>query len=428
MPLRALVLESDPSLTVVHFSVCAMTGAADDPPEQAGLSQLMARLMRRTAGGRARLDNERRLDLLGANVGVDVRHDSISLAGSCLVPSLPQVAEFLADMLTPGFEQGEFDRLKRDCAAERADCLDDDEYLVQCAFQEGLFAAHPYGRSLAGSAASIDGIATAALRSGLRRHFSHGNVAVALAGPLCDAEAAAFAEPIVRRLAPAEARAGACSLCDPPPAPGKRLWLVEKPERAQAQILMGCLTAHPRDDGFGALMLADTIYGGTFSARLTRQIRSEKGWSYTASSGLEFERYRQNWFQLTQPSAEVAVDCLRLQLDLLDDFSKNGVEEGELSWAKQHLAHRDAFRRDTAAKRAGLRLEPHLFSTPPGFDEELPKRVEAAGLGEVNSAIARWWSLSSWGVAVVCSPESATELAGCVEWDAVERRPFDSVV
>lgn len=424
--LQALALEPDPGLSVVQFAVSALTGAANDPAEQGGLSHLMARMMRRTAGGRARLENERRLDLLGASVGVEVLHDSISVSGSCLVSSLPQVAEFLADMLEPGFERNELERLKRDCAAERADSRDDDEYLVQRAFHVGLFGSHAYARSLAGAPDSLERIDAASLRAALRRHFRRGNVAIALAGPLTRAQAVAFAAPIEERLAPEEP-ASVNPLCDPLGALGKRLWLVEKPERAQIQVVMGCLTAHPRDDGFAALMLADTVYGGTFSARLTRQVRSERGWSYTASSGLEYERYRQSWSQWTQPSAEVAADCVRLQLDLVNEFVQQGVEEPELCWAKQHLAHRDAFRRDTAAKRAGLRLEPYLLGTPVDFDATLLSAVASTTQAQVNAAIARWWSLSRWGVAVVCSPESAAELAGCAEWDVVESKPFGLV-
>ena len=82
---------------------------------------------------------------------------------------------------------------------------------------------------------------------------------------------------------------------------GRRLLVVDKPERTQTQILVGTLGTSPHDDDHVPLVVGNAVFGGTFTSRLMKEIRSKRGWSYGASARAGIERQRQSWVLWTFP-------------------------------------------------------------------------------------------------------------------------------
>ena len=144
---------------------------------------------------------------------------------------------------------------------------------------------------------------------------------------------------------------------EPTLRPGRHLVLVDKPERTQTQILIGCLGTHAHDEDHVALHVGNTIFGGTFTARLMNEVRSKRGWSYGAYSSLPYDRHRRGFSLWTFPKASDAAACITLELDLLAKWWKDGVTPKELAWAKRYLVRSHAFAIDTAGKRVGQMLD-----------------------------------------------------------------------
>src|SRR5690606_32750779 len=104
-----------------------------------------------------------------------------------------------------------------------------------------------------------------------------------------------------------------------PPAPlaAPRVVIVDKPERTQTQILIGCLGTRPSDEDHTALVVANTVFGGAFSARLMQSIRAERGWSYGAYSSLPIDRTRQAFSMWAFPKTGDCAPCVELELAML---------------------------------------------------------------------------------------------------------------
>ena len=188
---------------------------------------------------------------------------------------------------------------------------------------------------------------------------------------------------------------------DPVGPVGRRLVIVDKPERSQTQILVGGLGTHPLDEDHTALHVGNTIFGGTFTARLTQEVRAKRGWSYGAYSSLPLDRNRHAFSMWTFPKASDAAACLKLQLDLLEQWCEQGVTKKELAWAKRYLVRSHAFALDTAAKRVSLKLDAELYQLPAGYYEDYEARVQAVTADQVNQAIRSRISASNLLVTVV---------------------------
>jgi zinc protease len=381
-----LLVETSRALPLVHLTVAERTGALEDPVGKEGLTRLCARLMRRTGGGRAPHEIDALVDSLGGSLGADVAHSSVTFSGTVIARNLDAFSDLLVDVLArPGFAPDELDRLKRETEAEIVEARDNDRSLAHKFFQRAMFDGHAYGRSIGGRLSTISGLDLADVRVLHQRTVVADNLLLACAGDIDPDVAYRLVEKLRQALPSGPALTD--TLPDPVGPRGRRLVIVDKPERTQTQILIGALGTHAHDADHFALHVGNTILGGTFTARLMKEIRSKRGWSYGAYSSLPYDRHRQAFSMWTFPKAADAADCLRLELELLADWHDRGVTRRELAWAKRYLVRSHAFAVDTAAKRVGLRLDARLYDLPPRYYEEYLDRIRAVSLDEVNSAI-----------------------------------------
>ncbi len=398
--LPEVFVEHSPELPLVSFSVSLRTGAITDPDGKDGLTRLTGRLMRRTAGGRDPQSLDRTIDGLGAALGVDTSHSTSGLQGTVIVRSLDAFVDLIVDTVAkPGFSADELSRLVRETKAEIVDNRDNDRAVARHWFRRKFLEGHPYGRSALGRTATVDSVTESDVRSHHARTWVRDNLVFAFSGDL-DAERA---NAIATRISDALPRGA--PIVDDTPEPsrpqGRYLLFVDKPERTQTQILIGCLGSHPADDDHVALHVANTVFGGTFTARMTREIRSKRGWSYGAYSSLPYDRRRRAFTMWTFPKATDAAPCIRLELELLEKFWNKGITARELSWAKRYLVRSHCFAVDTASKRVGMSLDARLYDLPAGYYETYLDRVKAVTLEEANAAIQRRLSIKDLLVTVV---------------------------
>lgn len=410
-PSPAVFVESSHDLPLVALSIATQAGALLDPPGLEGLSRLSARLMRRTGGGSDPQELDVRIDSLGASLGVEVGASTVLLHGTVIRRSLRPFLEVVADVLArPGLAEAELGRLVRETQAELTESLDDDRGLVHRWFRRKLFAGHPYGRPVSGTNQTLERIKQSDVSERARTIASRSGLVFAWAGDIDAQEATALSDQV--RSALPEGPSFVDSTPDPTPLPGHRLVLVDKPERTQTQILIGGLGTHPRDADHTALLVGNTIFGGTFTARLTQEVRSKRGWSYGAYSSLPIDRRRQAFSLWTFPKADDAAACIRLELDMLRALHADGVTKKELAWAKRYLVRSHAFAVDTASKRVGLALDTWLLDLPPSYYDEYLARISAVTLDEVNAALHQRLSLDNLLIAVV---GTAADLRSAIE-------------
>jgi len=382
-----VLVETSHALPLVSLTIALRSGAALDPEGKEGLSRLVARLMRRTGGGLSPQVIDTRIDSLGASLGAEVSHSNVAFHGTVIARSIEPFVDLLGDVIArPGFADEELERLKRETEGELIEARDNDRSLARRFFRRKLFPDHAYGRAVSGSVSSVRRVSSVDVAPLYRQTLVGQNLVFAFAG---DIEQSA-AERIAARIGDAlgNGTAPADTVPEPSLPAGRRLLIVDKPERTQTQILIGTLGTHPRDADHVALHVGNTIFGGTFTARMTREIRSKRGWSYGAYSSLPYDRRRQAFSMWTFPKSEDCAACLRVELEMLREFRERGVTKKELAWAKRYLVRSHAFAVDTAAKRVGLNLDAQIYDLPDGYHEQYIERVRAVTLEEVNQAVS----------------------------------------
>jgi len=396
----APLVETSHDLPLVSVSVAFRRGALEDPEGGEGSVRLLGRLMRRSAGGRSAEQNDALIEGMGGGLGADVTQSTMVFHGTVIARSLDRFGELLVDAVArPSLPEDELGRLQRETLAELSETLDDDRSLARRWFRKSMFRGHPYGRSAAGTRAGVQGATIERLRALYGRLIGRSNMVVALSGDVTLERATRFADAVAAALPAGQALAD--DTPDPTLEPGRSLVFVDKPERTQTQILIGGLGTHPHDPDHLALAVANTAFGGTFTARLMQEVRVKRGWSYGAYSSLPIDRRRQAFSMWTFPKASDTAACIQLELEMLEAFRKKGLKKSELSWAKRYLSRSHAFAIDTASKRVGMKLDSNLYGLPAGYYENYLEALRGITLEDANAAVANRLSDENLRIVVV---------------------------
>jgi zinc protease len=422
-----VLCETSRALPIVSFTIAERTGAQEDPQGKEGLFRMTSRLIRRTGAGLSPEDLDLRIDSLGGALGVEVGQSAATFQGTVISRSLDAFSELLVDVIAkPGLTENEFGKLKRETLAELVESRDHDRDLVQRWFGRKLFAGHPYGRTVSGTEGSVTSVSRDDVASLYALVTTSNNLVFAFAGDIEAARANSIADRIAAALPAGEMRQD--SVPEPVMRRGRHLVIVDKPERTQTQILMGCLGTHPHDADHLALHVGNTIFGGTFTARLMQEVRAKRGWSYGAYSSAPYDRRRRSFTMWTFPKASDAAACIALELELLEKWVSGGVTPKELAWAKRYLVRSHAFAVDTATKRVGQTLDEVVYGLPAGYHAEYTERIRALSLEDVNAAIRARITPDDLLVTVVgTAPEIESSLKAAIpRLESTEIVPFDA--
>jgi len=381
----AYLVESH-ELPLVDLSLSFRSGAALEPKDKLGQTRLFARMLRRGAGGRSSDDIEVLIDRLGGELSMDVSASSITIHAQVIRRNLEPFVALLTDIVTkPAFAEDELGRLRREAVAEIIDARDSDKALASKFFRRAVFGEHAYGRSIQGTPKTIPGITRADVVASHALHIRRGNVVLAAAGDLSEADLRKIVLPLVAAMPEGG------PVADPTPDPtipkGRRLFFVDKPARTQTQILIGALGTHALDVDHTSLHVANTVFGGTFTARLMKEVRSKRGWSYGAYSRLPIDRKRDSFSMWTFPAAKDAAECLALELSMLDELVAKGITDQELAFAQSYLSESYAFDIDTAYKRVRQAVDEDLYGLPADYHTGYVAHVKAVTRDQANAAL-----------------------------------------
>lgn len=408
-----IIVEPSPDTPLVWFEVAIRGGAALDPPGVEGLHRHAALLARRGAGGRDRAQLDDVLDGLGAALDISVSRDSVSLSGLALARHLDAVIDLAADVLAaPVFSPDEHARLLRETPQVLDEIRDDDSALATRWFDWLCCPGHAYGRTSLGTEASLARIERDAAIAVWRREVCADNLVIGLAGDVDEASARRIVGRLTERL-PASGPRGAAIEVPAAPPPGRRVILVDKPDRTQAQLRIGHLAARYGGADTAELAVAEAVFGGMFSSRLMQEIRVKRGWSYGAGCALRRSRLP-HWFEIWMAAAiDVAGPAVALTLDLFADYAAHGPTDDEVDFARSYLVGAMPFHVATARQRMQLAVRDAVFGLPAGFTARMPEALSALAATDVRAACRRQLRPdTAVTVAVTTADQAGDALAG----------------
>lgn len=423
-----LLLENSDDLPLVSFQAAITVGGAHDPIDTEGFAHHLASLSRRGAGTRDRLQLDTALDTLGASLECWAQRDAIKLSGLCLERNIDQLIELATDVLsTPHMHQQEHEKLLRETRMSLDEVRDDDAQIAARFFHRHCVPGHPYARALRGTETSLDAIKLAQIRAAHRQWVVPENLIVGFAGAVDQADAERYSARLVADLPQRHPHGAQATPRAIPPMPrGRRLLVIDKPERTQSQIVIGHQGPRYGHEDTPAFLLVSAIFGGMFTSRLMQEIRVKRGWSY----GADCHWYRSqapHWFNIQlAPPAEVTADALELTLAMFERLVQHGVTADELAFAKRFLTGNLPFQLSTARRRLERSVTGQIFGLPGDFIHTLTTKIDAVEVAQANRVARRWLLPDDAICVVVATADRVLPSLERLRFPTTELIPYDS--
>ena len=299
----------------------SMRGAGGyyDPADQIGLAQFTAANVREGTATKTSTAIAEQLDRLSAtlNVTTGMSTEDATIAASALTEHVDVVLDLMADVLmNPTFPEQEFARYKTQTRAQLQQQRAQAGFLAAERFSIVLAGDHPDGR-VAPSMAVLDKTTRDHLVAFHRARYVPDHAVMAIAGDISMADAMAKLQS--RFAAWKKTGTPAPKVADPAALGKPGMFLVERPNSVQTNLLVGVQAIKRTDPDFFAFTVLNKVIGGGPSGRLFRHLREEKGYTYGAGSQIDAPRFRGTWVADTEVRTEVTEPALT---DLLDELKQ----------------------------------------------------------------------------------------------------------
>jgi zinc protease len=375
-----------PGAPMVTLALQVLGGALHEDATNAGITALMARALVRGTTRRDAAALARAAEELGGSIAPSIGADTVGWSLTVPRPFVDEALALFAEAVTePAFHADAVEAERSAHLAELAAQRDDMyAFPMRLAF-DAAWAGHPYGRSVLGTAASVQGITREALVAWHAARVLAGHAVLAITGDVEPARVAA-------------ALAGACDALRGAPRPEvpSAPWPAAAVERAEprdkAQTALAIAYPGPgRDDPsrFAAALLG--VIASGLGGRFFDELRDKRSLAYTVAAGPR-ERWRAGAFVAyiaTGPEREgEARSALLAEFDRL---RREPVTDDELARARAYALGSHAIRQQSGAAVLADAVDAFLLGEGLAELDAWEQRVRTVTPAEIQALAQRWF-------------------------------------
>jgi zinc protease len=385
--LRVIVARSS-SLPLVTADLTISTGGWADPKGLSGVAGMTADML--TEGTRTRSARQiaRQTEALGANLGSGASLETSSVTLNVMTDKLATAMPIMADVArNPAFAAEELER-------QRAQSLDGLRVAYQQPGQVASYAAAPvvfagtaFGHVPQGTPGSIARLKPADLAALHGAWYRPDNAILVMTGDITPEQGFAFAEKAFGDWAKPAAALPPQPTIRPQTAP--RAIALDLPGTGQAAVTVAKAAIPRNDPEYYPGLVANTVLGGGYSARLNEEIRVKRGLSYGASSAISANRTTGSFRAAAQTKNESAPQVLDLIVEQMTSLSKAPAGEEELKARKSNLIGSYGRRMATSSGLANILGNLALYGVPLDEITRYTTKVEAVTAGQVQAFAAK---------------------------------------
>ncbi|HEX6643413.1 MAG TPA: pitrilysin family protein [Gemmatimonadales bacterium] len=310
------------------------TGRIDQAANETWLAETTADLMMEGTESRtaARLAEE--VAAMGGQISVGAGSDMTNIGGEVLGEHAPAMVRLVADVArNPLLPESELSRIKASRLRSLSIARSQPQPIAQEKFLELLYGDHPYGR-LYPTEAMLQGYTIDQVRQFHAKNFGAARAHLYVAGVFD----AAATERAIREAFGDWAPGNPPTSNPPAPKTGRTVALIDRPDAVQSTLILGIPVPDPTDDDYVALEVTDALLGGAFGSRITRNIREDKGYTYSPFSSVSDYHQVSHWAQQADVTTNVTGASLKEIFHEIDSLRAVPPPADELTGIKNNLA------------------------------------------------------------------------------------------
>lgn len=385
-----LLLLPAPAVPSVFVRVQMEAGAVHEPPEKAGLAQLVAGLLTRGTASYTAQELAVITDAQGMSLRVDAGRETAVASLKCLPEDLAQGLGLLAEVVCrPAFPADEMERLRTQMVVAWRRSEDDSRAVAARRLMERIYPeGHPFRHAIGGTEATLTGLQVDDLKRFHETHYGPADAVITVVG---DVDPDAVTEALEAAFAGWRGGKGRVAIPPVPPPEGGRVH-VPLAGKTQTDIALGWPLVDRSHPDYLALDVLATLFGGNGTpavSRLFRDVRERHGLSYYQYALFGGTSGPGSW------SAHLGVNPARLEFALetvlaeLRRLSTEPVPLPELEALQDFLSGYPAVQHESPERIAARLAEIERFGLGLDWLERYPQQVAALTPEALREAAAR---------------------------------------
>ncbi len=414
---------------IISMRIQFLTGSVNDPVGKEGVASLTAAML--AQGGSRNLTYDEivaQFYPMAAGFGGQTDKEMTTFVGQTHVDNLDKYYGLIRQMLlTPGFREEDFTRLKQDAINFLKTGLrqSNDEELGKERLYNIIYAGTPYENYSIGRISSLEKLTIQDVKDFYAKNYTQANLVIGLSGGF-DQRFSQTVAADFRRLpkgAKMTRKIAAPNLSD-----GMKIDIVQRETLATAISLGFPITINRASKDYAALALVASYFGQHRSSNsyLYGQLREKRGLNYGDYAYIEYfprgmyqfepdpnlarsQQIFQIWIRPVQP--QNANFALRATLYEFDKLVKNGLDEKTFEETRDFLSKYTNISTQTKDAELGYALDSRFYGIP-NYNQYMKTALSKLTLADVNRVIKT--QLGSNKMRIVMITKNAEELRDAI--------------
>ncbi|KAB0664506.1 insulinase family protein [Oryzomonas japonica] len=378
----------DTELPIINITALVRTGSVYEPATKAGLAALTGSVMRSGgAGGLSPEQMDDELEFMASAVESGIGPDMGTVSLTSLTKNFSRTLRIFGDvLLRPDFSQKRVDIARKHLIEGLRRQNDDPKEIAGRELNRAIYAGHPLGA--VPTFASANAITRQDMVDFHRRFFRPDAMILAISG---DFDRGALLRELNAVFGkPAIAPPAALPDIPQPKAEFRPEVIYGKKEVNQTVIRMGHLGVTKDSPDIYALRIMDYILGGSFTSRLTMEIRTNQGLAYNVDSRFDVgRRFTGTFIAETETKAGSTGKAVSLMEEIIAGMTREPVSDQELKAAKEYIINSFMFGFTSPASIVTQRARLEFYGYAPGYLEGYRGNIARVTKEDVLAAARR---------------------------------------
>jgi zinc protease len=339
---RKFTLDNGLAVTLVSYGTVpkatvrlgVRTGNIDEAANEVWLSDLVGDFLTQGTATKSATQIAEAAARMGGSLDITVGVDRTDVGGDVLSESAPEMIRLIADVVrNPKFPEAELARLKSDRLRQLAIAKSQPQPLALEKFLAVVYPDHPYGR-LFPAPEIVQGFTVEQIRGFHDKNFGAERSHLYVVGRFDEKSV----EDAVRS-AFGDWKRGAPPAANPPkPRSERAVYLVDRPGAVQSTLYLGVPVPDPSSAEWVSLQVTNALLGGSFSSRITSNIREQKGYTYSPFSQVSTRNHDAYWAEQADVTTNVTGPSLKEIFAEIDRLQAEAPSAAELKGIQNYMA------------------------------------------------------------------------------------------
>jgi len=372
---------------------------ATDRTAHPGIAQIAAGVANEGTDTRTSKQIKEELRSIGGSLSLFADADQTQLTATSLSEFSTRMFELMSDVAQhPAFPESEVKLAQENTIQQIRAGRSNPGFLANERFQKAVFGNHPYG-FVVPDEKSISALTRDDLKAFVTKYYIPNASHLIVVGDI-DVDKT-FAE---IEKAFGGWKSGSVPPDENPPVPvreKRQIYFVNRPGSIQSTIYVGNVSIARSHDDYFAIRTADTIYGGSFYSRLTRNIRESKGYTYAPFSSSNTQAKTGSHLAGASVRNEVTGPTLLEILYELDRMRVLPVTDEELDAAKQFSTGNFSVELASQLGLAGRINTVYTYGLSKTFIDDFRPKIEALTTADIQRAAAKYFDTYHAAIVIV---------------------------